>query len=71
MSKPIAHKELIVNKKLYVVIAEPGTQNEHEVIEYYGSKEAYRFCQEMEEEFKGTTYDVMKRLPDGSLTTEF
>lgn len=59
--------------KSYVVVQNPGTDKQTEIFECKTSNEAYaRFNHEEKQDDEGVnTYDVMKRLPDGTLTTEF
>lgn len=51
MSKPLTHKELIVNTKIYVLVQNPGMDDQEEINSFFGSKKAYERCKMLEEEY--------------------
>lgn len=54
----------------WCVVTDPGTDEEYvEATQHATRKEAQRWVDEARK--AGIPADVMKRLPDGSLTTEF
>ena len=59
-------------KKAYVIVMNPGTRDE-EIFnhEFWGTSLAYERMRELEENFPKNSFDVLKKLPDGSYTTEF
>lgn len=62
----------VTPKATYVVVSNAGTANE-EILgrAHYGAKEAYIKKNDLEEAYPDQTFDVMKQLADGTLTTEF
>lgn len=57
--------------KTYVIVQNAGMDREEVIRETFWSKTAYEIKNELENEFPESQFDVMKRLPDGTLTTEF
>jgi len=53
----------------WVVVDKAGTDDEYIVIDYYTFEAAKSYRDQMAEDFDAL--DIMKRLPDGTLTTEF
>ena len=53
----------------WAVVAFPGLVNEREVATFENVRDAYRYCDEHSDE--SYPLDVQRRLPDGTLTTEF
>lgn len=59
-------------KASYVIVSDPATADEQVMGRiYYGASEPFRRKHELEEAYPNSTFDVMKRLDDGTLTTEF
>lgn len=58
---------------VYVVVEAPGTDNQIEVADFPRFRDAARYVAEWysPDERDDRTVDIMKRLKDGSLTTEF
>lgn len=57
--------------KNYVVVSNPGTDQQEIVFEFWGPGAAYECADRMNIDQGDGSYDAMKRLPDGTLTTEF
>lgn len=57
----------------YVVVENPGTDEQCEVADFPRFRDAALFRTEWydESDEREVRVDIMKRLPDGSLTTEF
>jgi hypothetical protein len=53
----------------WVVVDKAGTDEESIVIDFYTPEAAFAYKADMADEFDAL--DIMKRLPDGTLTTEF
>jgi len=64
-------KEFTPTSRDYVIVQNPGMDNEEIIRESWGSRIAYEIVKELRMEFPDHEFDVMKRLPDGTLTTEF
>jgi hypothetical protein len=62
----------VTPKATYVLVRNPGMENQDILGRtYYGTKEAYKKQNDLEEAYPDQTFDVMKQLEDGTLTTEF
>ncbi|MBB1073628.1 hypothetical protein HUU62_04295 [Rhodoferax sp. 4810] len=55
--------------KAYVVVVNPGMNDQREDSEFANREQANKYCASLCVE--NIEADVMKRLPDGTLTTEF
>lgn len=55
----------------WIVVANPGMENEFEAAKFHTTCDAYRFIDEQRDEGDDTVYDVMRLTVDGTLTTEF
>lgn len=55
----------------YVVVQHPGTRQEQEVEEFRSFSEAMRYLLCATTPDEDDLFDIMKRCPDGSLTTEY
>lgn len=62
----------VTPKAIYVLVSNAGTKNE-EILgrNYYGTSEPYKRKNDLEEAYPDQTFDVMKKLANGRLTTEF
>lgn len=58
-------------EKTYILVMNAGSEEEEIVREFYGTRMAYQKADELRSEYPETTFDVMKRTPDGTLTTDF
>ncbi len=65
----ISQEKTMHNPYPYVVVRNPGTDYEDEVADFATFKEAAMFYTVEQDPFEH--WDVMKRLDDGTLTTEF
>lgn len=57
--------------KNYVVVSNPGTDKQAIEFEFWGPKSAYECADRMNVEEGVDIYDTMKRLDDGTLTSDF
>lgn len=62
----------ITPQATYVLVSNPGTENQQIIGRaYYGTSQPYMKKKDLEEAYPDETFDVMKQLADGTLTTEF